>query len=250
MQGHKFGLLGQGISYSRSPELFKKIWGCAAVRFSFELIDITDISAFISEVRHDCQWGGFTVTTPYKVDVLQYIDAGLSPIAEEVGAVNVIRRTTDGRLSGHNSDVLGFIQALHPLITDCTPTRALVLGTGGASRAVQIALRHMNIEYTTVSRSHEHASLTYQDLDSDIIRCHSLIINATPLGSAKHPDVRPPLPYSALTPEHLLFDLTYSPSPTPFLAAGLDHGATARNGFGMLWYQAIEAWRYWNEDDI
>lgn len=246
MQRYRFGLLGQCISYSRSPELFRKIWAGATAPYTFSLIDTTDPSAFVREVRSSTEWGGFTVTTPYKVDILQHLDLGCTEVAQAAGAVNAVRCTDEG-LRGHNSDVIGFMQSLAPLLHHCPTPKALVLGTGGATQAVRVALNQLKIPHLTVSRDGTRGDLTYTDLTPSIIEEHRLIIHATPLGSAKYPDQSPPLPYDALTSAHILFDLTYAPAATPFLTEGLQHGAIVRNGFAMLWYQAVEAWRFFSE---
>lgn len=243
MQAHRFGLLGKNISYSRSPELFEKIWGEAAVRYSFELIDTDDIASFVAEVKSDPTWGGFTVTTPHKLEILNFLNLGCSDIATQAGAVNVVRRT-DGGLMGHNSDVIGAMKAIAPLISDTEDTNALILGTGGAAKAVQVALRNMGLDYMTVSRTSEHGHLTYEQINHQLVQRHRLIINATPLGSAKHPGVAPPIPYDAVGYDHIFFDLTYTPAATPFMTEGLRRGATARNGLAMLWHQAVEAWHF------
>lgn len=246
MHGTRFGLLGQGISYSRSPELFQKIWVGATDSHSFSLIDTDNPIDFIRTVRANPEWGGFTVTTPYKLEILPHLDLGCTDIAQEVGAINVVRRTDRG-LMGHNSDVYGFTHALSPMIQDSGAIQALILGTGGAAKAVQVGLAHLGISFKTVSRSSSRADLHYEDISPSIIQDYRLIINATPLGSPKYPGQMPALPYEALTTEHLLFDLTYAPAVTPFLAEGLRYGATVRNGFAMLWYQAVEAWRFFTE---
>lgn len=247
MQRLRYGLLGQGIGYSRSPELFHEIWGDTADDYSFELIDTEEVDAFISEVRTNALWGGFTVTTPYKIEIIRHLDAGLTDTAERAGAVNVVRRSEDGRLRGHNSDVIGFEEMVRPLVH--SHPQALILGSGGAARAVILALARHHLTYHTVSRTGGKADLTYVEIDSDLIRHHRLIINATPLGSAKHPGERPPIPYEALGADHFLIDLTYTPAVTPFLSCGMEHGAIARNGYSMLRHQAVEAWRFLNSQD-
>ena len=248
MQAYRYGLLGQGIGYSRSPELFKKIWAGTVEPYSFELIDTDKPENFIKTVIEDDSWGGFTVTTPYKVDVLPFLNLGMSSVAQVVGAVNVVRRSDKG-LMGHNSDVYGCIKALEPLVSNNDIT-ALILGTGGAAKAVKVALHHLDIKYKTVSRNHGNGDITYDELDVGTIRTHHLIINATPLGSGKQPGQCPTLPYDALSSDHKLFDLTYTPAVTPFLQEGLARGAIARNGLSMLWHQAVEAWQFLSNPNI
>ena len=200
---------------------------------------------------------GFNVTIPHKQAVVSQLDA-LSPEATEVGAVNVVRvRRTDGgglRLDGHNSDLLGFTRSIAPLLCP-HHRRALVLGTGGASKAVVVGLRRLGVEPTYVSRRAASPLpvdgvpvpvITYAELSAPVLAAHTVIVNASPVGMAPAVENAPDLPYGALTSTHLLYDLIYNPAETRFLHEGKLRGCTVKNGLEMLHLQALEAWDFWN----
>ena len=190
---------------------------------------------------------GFNVTIPYKEAIIPYLDE-LDPIAAEVGAVNTVKVLEDGRLVGYNTDVIGFNSSLLTSHSSPpTPHSSLVLGTGGASKAVQYVLRKNNIPFQVVSRFAEHGDLTYQELTTEIIQSHLLIINATPVGMAPNIEEAPKIPYKAITSQHTLFDLIYNPEETLFLRRGREHGATTINGLTMLYAQAEASWEIWNK---
>jgi len=188
--------------------------------------------------------GGINVTIPYKKDVIPFLDS-LDPVAQEIGAVNVIKILPNQKLVGYNSDYYGFTESLKPLLNDSIK-KALILGTGGASKAIAYALKQLNIQYTFVSRRPQTDQFTYSDLDEHILNDYRLIINCTPLGT--HPDIAnsPEIPYGFLTKNHVLYDLIYNPSETTFLKKGKKQGATIANGSQMLVLQAEKSWEIWN----
>ncbi|MDD7469360.1 MAG: shikimate dehydrogenase [Porphyromonas sp.] len=244
---YHLGLLGLDIGYSRSPELFEEIFRREGLEGStYRLIDRPEVEPFVSEVRRTDHWDGFNVTTPYKTAIIPYLDR-LDPLAAAVGAVNCVT-CREGLLTGYNTDVEGFAVSLREEVGERTlPSSALILGSGGASCAVRVALEQLGISSKTVSRSR---GLTYDKLTQEQLAHTPLIVHATPLGSAKYPGAKPPLPYDALHPGQLLIDLTYEPEVTPFLAEGRAHGCRTANGLTMLRAQAEAAWCHFRDQRI
>ena len=244
---YHLGLLGHDIGYSRSPKLFEEIFHREGLEGStYRLIDRPEVEPFVSEVRRTDHWDGFNVTTPYKTAIIPYLDR-LDRLATAVGAVNCVT-CREGLLTGYNTDVEGFAASLREEIgAGPLPSSALILGSGGASRAVRVALEQLGIPSETVSRSR---GLTYDKLTQEQLAHTPLIVHATPLGSAKYPGAKPPLPYDALHPGQLLIDLTYEPEVTPFLAEGRAHGCRTANGLTMLRAQAEAAWHHFRDQRI
>ena len=244
----RYGLIGRALSHSFSKEHFTEKFrreGLADCRYDlFELPAIGDLSALLADTP---DLRGFNVTIPYKESVIPYLN-GMDPLAAAVGAVNTVA-IRDGKLTGHNTDVYGFrslvspvLDALHDPGSDIRP-RALVLGSGGASRAVAYVLREAGIRFRVVSRA--RGELTWDMLDRTLIGVCKLIINTTPLGMYPDVDSSPPLPYEALTSKHVLMDLVYNPERTRFLKHGEEMGARTIGGSGMLRAQAEAAWGIW-----
>ena len=238
------------MSHSFSKEHFTEKFrreGLADCRYDlFELPAIGDLSALLADTP---DLRGFNVTIPYKESVIPYLN-GMDPLAAAVGAVNTVA-IRDGKLTGHNTDVYGFrslvspvLDALHDPGSDIRP-RALVLGSGGASRAVAYVLREAGIRFRVVSRDRARGELTWDMLDRTLIGVCKLIINTTPLGMYPDVDSSPPLPYEALTSKHVLMDLVYNPERTRFLKHGEEMGARTIGGSGMLRAQAEAAWGIW-----
>lgn len=244
---YHLGLLGHDIGYSRSPKLFEEIFHREGLEGStYRLIDRPEVEPFVSEVRRTDHWDGFNVTTPYKTAIIPYLDR-LDPLAAAVGAVNCVT-CREGLLTGYNTDVEGFATSLREEIgAGPLPSSALILGSGGASCAVRMALEQLGIPSETISRSR---GLTYDKLTPEQLARTPLIVHATPLGSAKYPGAKPPLPYEALHPGQLLIDLTYEPEVTPFLAEGKAHGCRIANGLTMLRAQAEAAWCHFRDQRI
>lgn len=239
-----FGLIGYPLSHSFSKKYFtdkflqEKKGDCR-----YELFPIADISSFPGLLEDHPNLEGINVTIPYKQQVLAYLDA-LSPEASAVGAVNVIRRTDRG-LTGYNSDVYGFGESLRKHLTP-EDTHALILGTGGASRAVTYVLQQQGIRYRLVSRQRRADALQYHELNREVMQQATLIINTTPLGMAPDFSACPDIPYDLLGPGHLLFDLIYNPEKTLFLQRGQARGSRVLNGLEMLHLQAEKSWDIWN----
>lgn len=244
----EFGLIGRSLVHSFSPAYFAAKFAAlglsATHRYAaFELATIEELPALL--VAHP-GLAGLNVTIPYKETVRAYLDA-LAPTARRVGAVNVIEFASDGRRIGHNTDLEGFETALTEFIgTAAPPTRALILGRGGAARAVEAALKARGIAYLFVTRRPLAAGLSYEELSPAVVRQHPLIINTSPVGTWPDLSACPALPYEALSPAHWLFDLVYNPAETEFLRRGRLAGAATTNGRRMLEAQAEAAWRIWN----
>lgn len=240
----RYGLLGRTLKHSFSKGWFSQKFEAEdlsdCVYENFELPSIHALPALVQSLPDLC---GLNVTIPYKEEVLPYL-AQKNDIVAEVGACNCIL-VKDGELIGYNTDVIGFRNALQPLLK-VHHKQALVLGTGGAAKAVHFALRYLGIEPVYVSRREGKGVLQYEDLDESVIAAHSLIVNTTPLGMFPNVDEAPPIDYKFITPDHLLFDLTYNPAQTRFLAEGARRGAATENGYNMLVYQAEESWRIWS----
>lgn len=242
----RFGLIGRSLSHSFSKRYFtEKFKTEGHPDHRYELHELTAITAFPDLVRTTKGLVGLNVTIPYKQEIIPLLDE-LDPTAAAVGAVNTID-LRDGRSIGHNTDVEGFRTLIEPLLHGTRP-RALVLGTGGASRAVGFVLRELGIKFRTVSRSRDRGDLTWDLMHPAIIKASTLIINATPIGM--YPDVEdaPALPYDAIGSGHTLIDLIYNPEETRFLALGKARGANTCNGLPMLLAQAEASWRIWNAD--
>ncbi len=238
-----YGLIGFPLGHSFSEEYFRRkfereaIAGCEYRAFPLEAIG--GLPGLLREVPSLC---GLNVTIPYKEAVLPYLDA-IDPEAAAIGAVNCIR-IENNKITGYNTDVYGFRLSLLELLGGERP-EALVLGSGGASKAIRHVLRNEGIRYLTVSRDASRGDLAYSDLTSAVITAHHLIINATPLGTSPDADGRPPIPYEAIGASHMLFDVVYNPAVTRFLASGARRGARTMNGAAMLAAQAERSWEIW-----
>lgn len=240
-----FGLIGYPLGHSFSKKYFTEKFEREGLKgYSFELFPLSDIREFTDLINANPQIRGLAVTIPYKEKVIPYLTK-LDPVAREAGAVNCIR--VDGHdLTGYNTDITGFRQSLEPLL-EPQHEKALVLGTGGASRAVQFVLRKLGIPFTIVSRQeyNREGYTTYDRLDESMMSSHLLIINCTPVGMTPHEQDCPDIPYHFLTASHLLYDLIYKPPMTLFLQKGASMGARVKNGFDMLIIQAEENWQIW-----
>ncbi|HEX5111815.1 MAG TPA: shikimate dehydrogenase [Saprospiraceae bacterium] len=239
----KFGLIGYPLSHSFSQEYFtKKFQSLGLEDFSYQLLPLVDINEVVPLLQQD--FIGFNVTIPYKEKIIPFLDE-LDPVSEAIGAVNTVVKTDLGRWKGYNTDASGFEESLLQWLGSSElPEKALVLGTGGASKAVRYVLQRQGVEVSLVSRSF-HAQYTYGSLDRNVIKNHLLIINTTPVGMYPHADQSPSIPYAALTPDHWLYDLIYNPGNTLFLARGEQAGAMTKNGLEMLRLQADHAWAIW-----
>jgi shikimate dehydrogenase len=241
----RFGLLGKNISYSFSRGYFTtKFSELELPNYSYDNFDLKDISEFKEVLKNTANLIGLNVTIPYKEAIISYLTE-LEPSALEIGAVNTIKISPSG-LKGYNTDAYGFKTSIEPYLKK-HHTKALILGTGGASKAIAYVLKQLEIEFTFVSRTGKNNGYTYETLDQNIMESSSLIINCSPQGTFPNITEKPELPYEYITEKHLLFDLIYNPEKTAFLAHGETKGATVLNGFHMLELQAEKAWEIWNK---
>ncbi|MCL6524906.1 MAG: shikimate dehydrogenase [Thermoflavifilum sp.] len=241
---HRFGIIGFPLEQSFSPkyfeEKFRREQKTDHLYVKCPLLQIEDFPKLLQQYN---DWVGFNVTIPYKEKIIPYLTR-LNDQAAAIGAVNCIR-VLGSETIGYNTDAIGFRQSLKPLLKP-QHRRALVLGTGGASRAVTYVLREWQIPYLLVSRRKQPHTLTYDELNEEILSTHLLIINTTPVGMFPHVNEAPPLPYQFIGPQHVLFDLIYNPSLTLFLKKGQEQGASIQNGYEMLILQAEASWQIWN----
>lgn len=239
-----YGLLGKTLKHSFSKTYFTEKFAAlniADCRYeNFELKSINELPELLA---NNPSIKGLNVTIPYKEDVIQFLDEK-SEVVQKINACNCIN-IIHGKLIGYNTDVFGFEQSLLPFLKP-HHKKALILGTGGAAKAVQYALKKLSISFQNVSRSKSDNTATYEELNKSILQDHTLIINTSPLGMYPKMDEAPPIPYEFLTSQHLLFDLIYNPEKTLFLKKGEDRGAEIANGKEMLLLQAEESWRIWN----
>ncbi len=239
-----FGLVGFPLSHSFSKKYFTgKFEAEGLSHCRYELFPVEDIREFPSLLESNPSLEGLNVTIPYKQSVMQYLNE-IDREAAAAGAVNTIK-IREGKSKGYNTDVFGFRQSLGELIKNEKPT-ALVLGTGGASKAVVFVLKKMKIPYLLVSRSKQKADLEYADITGEVLKHHRLVVNTTPLGMFPDVDTCPPLPYEAFGNSHFAFDLVYNPEQTIFLKKASAGGARTCNGLRMLHLQAERAWEIWN----
>ncbi|ALU74552.1 shikimate dehydrogenase [Tenacibaculum dicentrarchi] len=242
-----YALVGKNISYSFSKgyftNKFKELGLETSEYVNFDIQSIEELSAKIKENKTTLK--GMNVTIPYKLDVFNFLDE-IDKKARKIGAVNTIKISKKGKLIGFNTDVYGFKKSLKPLLKNYHK-KALILGTGGASKAVAYVLKKLGITYYFVSRNPKgKKEVSYQSLSKEIIETHHLIINCTPLGT--HPNIKdcPDIPYQFIGKKHLLFDLIYNPEITTFLSKGQEKNAAIKNGLEMLEQQAEKAWKIWN----
>jgi len=238
----KFGLIGKELDHSFSPQYFKTKFLMDEIEDAeYELypMEAQAISSFMAKT----DLGGFNVTIPYKSEIIQHLDE-VDPVAFEIGAVNTVVRIEDG-WKGYNTDYIGFKDSLS-LFQDRDINKALILGTGGASKAVAKALDDLDIPYNTVSRTPAESEWAYDRLTKDNFKKFGLIINTTPLGSFPKVDEKPPIPYEHLSEGQILYDLVYNPEVTAFMREGMRKNCPVKNGYEMLSLQAEESWKIWN----
>lgn len=244
-----YGLIGFPLSHSFSRTFFNNKFeseNIDAQYLNFEIPDIGDLMEVVAEYP---DLSGLNVTIPYKQQVIPYMDE-MDEDAAAIGAVNVIKfirgKGDSLKFKGYNSDIIGFSESIRPLLTPVR-NKALVLGTGGASKAVVRGLDNLGVASLLVSRTARDGVIPYEDIDESIMASHKIIVNTTPLGMYPHVDEAPDIPYEFLTPEHLCYDLLYNPDVTLFMKRAKEMGAEVKNGLEMLLLQAFESWRIWNE---
>jgi shikimate dehydrogenase len=241
----KFGLVGKNISYSFSKKYFsEKFEKLNLKNHNYYNFDIPEIEEFPFLLYHrEDDFRGLNVTIPFKQSVIKYLD-DLSEEAKEIGAVNTIKITNKNKLIGYNTDVYGFTKSISAILNS-EHKNALILGNGGASKAIAYALKQMNISFKFVSRNNDLGVL-YSDLNKELIENHQIIINCTPVGTSPNIAKKPQIPYQFITKKHIAFDLIYNPEETAFLKAAKKQGAIVKNGFEMLQLQAEKSWKIWN----
>lgn len=244
-----FGLIGYPLGHSFSQNFFSSKFqneGIDAQYLNFEIPTIEDLTAIL---KTHSSLQGFNVTIPYKEKIIPFL-SGISDEAKAIGAVNVVRVVKNNHgeksLIGYNSDVFGFVESIRPLLKP-HHQKALVLGTGGASKAVHYGLQKMGIKTLSVSRNKKEKSITYEEVNALLLNEYQIIVNCTPLGMHPKTKEKPQIPYHLINESHLLYDLVYNPEITSFLKEGIDRGAITKNGLDMLHLQAIKAWEIWNE---
>lgn len=240
----KFGLIGKNISYSFSKAFFAEKFKREKLPYFYENFDIESIDELPKIFLENKNLKGLNVTIPYKETIIPYLDA-IDEEAKTIGAVNTIKISEDNMLTGFNTDYFGFQKSLEAFLPLKKKT-ALILGTGGASKAVAYALDKLGFDYKCVSRDKKNNSLLYKQIDHHCLEDNLLLINCTPLGTFPNIEACPPLPYQFITEDHLLFDLVYNPAETEFLKRGKIQGAQTVNGLHMLEFQAEKAWEIWN----
>ncbi len=243
----QFGLIGLPLTHSFSKKFFTEKFENEQIDARYDLFELKHIADF-SLLIEEHELSGLNVTIPYKEKVMEFMDE-LDETALEIGAVNVIKFINNKNsliLRGYNSDAIGFENSLKPFLKP-HHQKALILGTGGASKAIDYVLRKNGIQTTFVSRTAKPDMLTYKKLTEDVLTQNTVIINASPVGTFPHSNECPDIPYQFLTDKHLLFDVVYNPAETLFLKKGREQGATGLNGEQMLVGQAVAAWEIWNK---
>ncbi|MFV0248526.1 MAG: shikimate dehydrogenase family protein [Tenacibaculum sp.] len=243
-----FGLIGKNISYSFSREYFSNKFKNLGLKnyqyLNFDLQDISDFHKVLKKNKQELK--GLNITIPYKVKIFDFLDK-IDSEAKKIGAVNTVKFTKNGKLIGFNTDAYGFKKSLQPLLQKYHKS-ALILGTGGASKAVAHVFKQLGINFKIVSRTKQQSPLyiMYKDLNKIIINSNLIIVNCTPLGTYPEVEKAPSIPYNYITNKHLLYDLIYNPAHTSFLEQGKKNNALTVNGLEMLKQQAEKAWEIWN----
>lgn len=243
----KYGLIGYPLAHSFSISYFNEKFQNEGIDAQYINFEIPTIESLPEVLASNPELKGLNVTIPYKQRVMSYLDA-ISPEARAIGAVNVIKvehRGNDIRLKGFNSDVIGFTKSIEPLL-ERYHKKALILGTGGASKAIDYGLKSLGLETVFVSRYERPGTVQYERITPDVMKEYNVIVNCTPCGMYPHSDECPNLPYEAMDSHTILYDLIYNPDETLFMYKGKKQGATVKNGLEMLLLQAFSSWEFWN----
>ena len=243
----KYGLIGYPLGHSLSVNYFNQKFADEGIIAKYINFEIADVEQIIEVIAANPELKGLNVTVPHKERVIEFLDQ-LSPEARAIGAVNVIRVTHDGGkiyMKGFNSDVIGFTQSIEPML-ESYHKRALVLGTGGASKAICYGLKSLGVEPVCVSRYERPETICYKDITPEVVQEYNVIVNCTPVGMFPHSNECPKLPYEALDDKNILYDLVYNPDTTLFMKKGAERGAQVKNGLEMLLLQAFASWEMWN----
>ncbi len=243
----KYGLIGYPLGHSFSIGYHNQRFADEGINAKYMNFEISDIEQLMEVLGQNPELKGLNVTIPYKEKVMEFLDY-ISPEARAIGAVNVIRVIHEGNnivLRGYNSDVIGFTQSIEPML-ESYHKKALVLGTGGASKAVAYGLKSLGIEPVFVSRYERPGTIQYERITPEVVKEYNVIVNCTPLGMFPKIDTCPLLPYEALDDHNILYDLIYNPDETLFMRRGAERGASVKNGLEMLLLQAFASWEFWN----
>lgn len=244
MSTRQFGLLGKRLDYSFSKSFFTDYFSKHQIEAVFSNLETSDLPTWM-ESEEAKQLDGFSVTIPYKQEIIPFLDA-LSPEAEVIGAVNVVQRI-DGKLIGHNTDAFGFQQSIKPFL-DFRHQKALILGTGGASKAIAYVLKNIGLDVLYVSRNPQGDNqFAYEDVNEYMLKACKMIVNCTPLGTSPNFEESPAIPFEFITSDHFVVDLIYNPEQTKLLRESSERGAITLNGLSMLKEQALKAWEIWNQ---
>lgn len=244
----KYGIIGYPLGHSFSPGFFNEKFINEGIDAVYERYELSQIDLLPEIIASNPELCGLNVTIPYKQQIMQYLDE-LSEEAREIGAVNVVKVTHNGKnvhLKGFNSDVIGFSRSIEPLL-EKHHKKALILGTGGAAQAIDYGLRQLGLETIKVSRYERPDTIQYDKITPDVIKEYKVIINCTPIGMYPNTEECPNLPYEAMDSQHLLYDLIYNPDTTLFMKKGMERGAVVKNGLEMLLLQAYASWEFWHE---
>ena len=245
----KYGLIGYPLGHSFSISYFNQKFQDEGIDAVYENFEIPSIDALPEVLDSNPNLRGLNVTIPYKEKVLPFLDS-ISPEARAIGAVNVIRVTHQGneiKLKGYNSDVIGFTQSIEPMIDKKWHKKALILGTGGASKAIDYGLRNLGLETVFVSRYERPGTIQYATITPEVIEEYNVIVNCTPIGMYPKTEECPALPYEAMNQHTILYDLIYNPDETMFMKRGAQYDAQTKNGLEMLLLQAFASWEFWHE---
>lgn len=243
----KYGLIGKRLDYSFSQAFFTEKFTAEGINAVYENIEIPEIEA-IRQVIDRGGFSGLNVTIPYKESIIPFLDE-LSAEAMAIGAVNTVS-FHNGKTTGHNTDAFGFHQSIKPFLTN-KHERALILGTGGASKAISFVFKAIGVDVITVSRNPEgEKQFPYEAINEYMVRACGVVVNCTPVGTFPDVDKCIPFPFEFLTPDHLVIDLIYNPQQTLFLRRSAENGATTLNGLSMLREQALKAWEIWNSENV
>ncbi len=240
----KYGIIGNPLGHSFSKGFFTEKFAREGIDAEYLNFQIPEIGKLTEVLQENPELRGINVTLPYKTEVIPFLDE-LSDEAREIGAVNVVQ-IRNGHLKGFNSDIIGFTRSIQPLLKP-HHRKALILGTGGASRAIRVGLTRLGLEWKYVSRTPREGMFTYEDITAETLREYEVIVNCSPVGMFPKVDECPAIPYEFLTQDNLLYDLVYNPENTLFMKKGALQGAVVKNGLEMLHLQAIASWEFWNE---
>lgn len=244
----KYGLIGYPLGHSFSVNFFNQKFSDEGINAKYINFEIPTIDQIIEVVSANPGLKGLNVTIPYKERVIEFLDQ-LSPEARAIGAVNVIRVSNENgkiHMKGFNSDVIGFTNSIEPMLENYHK-KALVLGTGGASKAICYGLKSLGLETVCVSRYERPETICYRDITPEVVQEYNVIVNCTPVGMYPHSNECPQLPYDALNDKNILYDLIYNPDETLFMKRGAERGAQVKNGLEMLLLQAFASWEIWNQ---